>query len=59
MNSMRLLLAFGAACVLGTPPAFATPAVCTDCLLGVYDDAAMTQSSGRASSFQIKSEYLG
>src|SRR5262249_17730383 len=50
---LRVLLA------LGVSPAAAQPAVCGDCFLGVYDDAAMTRTSGRASSFQVKSVYLG
>jgi len=56
---MRWLLALAAACSLSASVAFSEPAVCSDCFLGVYDDLAMTQSSGRAASFQVKSVYLG
>jgi hypothetical protein len=33
--------------------------LCQDCLLGVYDDGAMTRTTGTISVFQIKSVYLG
>lgn len=56
---MRLILAFCVVCLLGAAAAVAAPALCADCLLGVYDNLAMTQNSGRASSFQVKSVYLG
>lgn len=58
MTAMRLCLALGAM-LLGANAAAAEPAICNGCFLGVYDDLAMTVSSGRASSFQVKSVYLG
>lgn len=56
---MRFRIALGAVWLIGASAAGAEPAVCTDCFLGVYDDLAMTQTTGRAASFQVKSVYLG
>lgn len=33
--------------------------VCQNCLLGVFDDQAMTRRTGSVSIFQVKSVYLG
>ncbi len=35
------------------------PQTCAGCFLGVYDDAAMSRTTGTISPFQIKSVYLG
>jgi len=40
-------------------PAHAAPENCPSCVLGVYDDAAMTRSSGTIGAFQTKSVYVG
>lgn len=47
------------AVALGATAASAESTVCRDCLLGVYDDQAMTRTRGTISLFQIKSVYLG
>lgn len=66
MPIRRLVLAFsaGAALLLGaaaeTPVAVAAePADCDGCYLGIYDDAAMTRTSGAIAPLQTKSIYLG
>ncbi len=40
-------------------PAGAATRVCSDCYLGVYDDAQMTRSTGWIALFEVKSIYLG
>jgi hypothetical protein len=47
------------AVVVWTAAAASEPLICQDCHLGVYDDLAMTRSTGTVSIFQIKSVYLG
>ena len=55
LGSWVAVVAFAVA----TGPAAADPPLCPDCLLGVYDDVALTRTSGSASVFQVKSIYLG
>lgn len=57
----RFFLSFVAVVTLVAPSgqAQSAPEVCTGCYLGVYDDAAMTRTTGSVSPFQIKSVYLG
>ncbi len=56
---MRAFLGLAAAIVACATVASAESSICGDCYLGVYDDLAMTRVSGVASSFQVKSLYLG
>jgi hypothetical protein len=44
---------------LAAGSAVAEVRTCADCYLGVYDDQAMTRSSGQVGFFQVKSVYLG
>lgn len=45
--------------VVAVRAAAASADVCQDCVLGVYDDLAMTRRTGTVSIFQVKSVYLG
>ena len=56
---MRARLGLAAAILACATVASAESSVCGNCYLGVYDDLAMTRASGVASSFQVKSLYLG
>jgi hypothetical protein len=44
---------------LAEPAAAETQSSCSECFLGVYDDVAMTRSSGSISFFEVKDVYLG
>jgi len=61
--SMNRFLAYSciAAALIGPAKAGAQPAAetCESCFLGVYDDAAMSRTTGTISRFEIKSVYLG
>jgi hypothetical protein len=60
MNRL-LACSWVAAALIGPSAARSEPAAetCSSCYLGVYDDAAMTRTSGTISFFEIKSVYLG
>jgi hypothetical protein len=49
----------GIAVVVWASVASGEAVTCHDCLLGVYDDLAMTRTTGIISIFQVKSVYLG
>ena len=54
---VRLLL-----CVLAASaaaPAAAASRACSQCFLGVYDDAQMTRTTGAIARFEVKSIYMG
>jgi len=57
----RFLFAMIAGMMLAAPSGHAqtAPLTCVGCFLGVYDDAAMTRTSGTIYPFQVKSVYLG
>jgi len=55
---MRAAIGLVLALALSPASSFAQT-TCGGCLLGVYDDLSMTRTSGRASSFQVKTVYLG
>lgn len=58
---MRLILRLAGFAVAGwaSIAAAGEPDLCRDCLLGVYDDQAMTRTRGSIQIFQVKSVYLG
>src|SRR5262245_7090834 len=56
---MRAAIGLVLAVTLCSASVSAQTTTCGGCLLGVYDDVGMTRTSGRASSFQVKSVYLG
>jgi hypothetical protein len=51
-----VLLGLSLLCAASSAPALT---LCSECLLGVYDDPQLTLTSGTASPFQLKSVYLG
>jgi hypothetical protein len=60
MNRL-LACSWVAAALIGPSLARSEPAAetCSTCYLGVYDDVAMTRTTGSISFFEIKSVYLG
>lgn len=56
---MRALLLLAMSVLLAAVTSAAALPVCTDCLLGVYDDSQLTRVSGTAGPFELKSVYVG
>jgi hypothetical protein len=56
---MRSVSLLGLAVLFAAASAAAALPICSECLLGVYDDAQLTRTSGTAGSFELKSVYLG